>query len=227
MATKMYSKEVVWASAAAAQRINQKYINWTKNMGRPVIPAQPTNIVLMRTFFENPTTLLPEDFQRGASIRNYFIAQIHQVLSGEAQPFTVAAVEAASIEEFDFKNSKLPLIASLPQIWERAQQRQQKLEQLNDLKSTSALLAWSPSSDVHSKTPYFSGYIQVLDCVFSRKYHTYSINAVHTSNDINYVLFFFYHVPMEINKTYNIYGRLKRYIGNTTQLSYVKCDECD
>jgi hypothetical protein len=226
---KFYSRDVVFAAAVAAQRINGEYVKRTNTQsyyrgsyGNPNPPKQdpndtklPNGSMMKVMLASDRSDITPEDYERGEEIRQYFCSMITLVFEGTAKDFIKAAVEASTTEEIPEAGPMIMLVASLPSIYDRNIQRNKERVALSDKTQNSIPLDQGIGENVKLN-------VTVLDSIFKERFSSNAVNAMVNNILGNRVVFFFDRKTWTKGHTYNLSGRIKSKGNQTTQLHYVR-----
>jgi len=234
MIDKIFPQDEVWAAAVAAQRINGVYVKrvnhlYTRNASfisfdnpKNIVSendSKPTNVSLIRAFLNSDkSNLTLEDFENGQKIREYFCTLISLIFSGEAREYIKMAVAAAALQTISLTGKELPLIASMPEAYQKNMEREKVRSFLSVMQANSVSIpncsSASPSSFIFT----------VVDCKFNKKFcHTpWAINAIVSNKDgSNSLVYFFDFKEWKVGQTYSASAYVKRINEQITQLEYV------
>lgn len=207
----MFTAEVVWGLAVAADRINGGYIkedvyvmeNQCQKRIKEANKAMVRNCLRTGDF----TVATPEDLERGQEVRNYFKGLLFKQLSGVITDFERQALKIAQKEEFTGRDMlDFAIVSSLPAAMIRDQQRKDHNREVLD----STQLVGAVGDTV-------IGDITVVKSFYSKEYNKYKITA---RMGESFVDFWF---GSDLKETVRIKGKIKNQRdNNTTQLNYVK-----
>jgi hypothetical protein len=207
----MFTAELVWGLAVAADRINDGYIkedvfvmeNECRKRIKEANKAMVRNCLRTGDF----TVATPEDLERGQEVRNYFKGLLFKQLSGVITDFERQALKIAQKEEFTGRDMlDFAIVSSLPAAMIRDQQRKDHNREVLD----STQLVGAVGDTV-------IGDITVVKSFYSKEYNKFKITA---RMGESFVDFWF---GSDLKETVRIKGKIKNQRdNNTTQLNYVK-----
>jgi hypothetical protein len=198
----------VWGAAVAAQRINGKYVKLSVLSSDPGVNCQ-SNRQIVNSLLTDPWMITGEDYEQGKKVRAFYQAYTFKILQGkQLSEFDNAAMVIANRDiitsEYD-----VAVISSLPSCYERGVKRQTVDQRIN----------FAQGGFIGQVGNKVSTVVEVLRSTFS---HTYNVNFITGINSDDQVVFFAYKSELEVGKMYDIYGTVKAYRDNTTQLNRVK-----
>lgn len=130
-----YPSEIVWAAAAAAQRINSGYTkqsHWDEHEEGDIV-EKPSNKRLVFGFLEdyrdNKLHLLDDDYTEGKAVREYWQYQTIALLNDNTNDYIRSVVKASHKDQID-NMYDVSLIASCIEAKSRDEQR----SEINDIK---------------------------------------------------------------------------------------------
>jgi hypothetical protein len=223
-----YPRDLVFATACAAQRINGQYVK------RPFIPfsryypvyvpvakrVEPSdtmlyNAALMKSILaSDQSNILPEDYEYAELVRNYYCSKIAYVFGGEAGDFLKNAVDAASTEEIATGEKLFGLTASLPSCYANNVKRDLERNNLRELTDNSIALDAEIGQLVILN-------VKIVDAIFKEKWQSNAVNALVNNVSGNRMVFFFSKHSWTKGNTYNVSGTIKNKGNQTTQLNRV------
>ena len=232
-----YSRDLVFAAACAAQRINGEYVKRAytpfvpyRTYGRyrndyhapapaPKVDPNGTKLynsaVMKAILASDRNDILPEDYERAEEVRSYFCSLITLVFDGNAKDFVKSAVDAATSEEIATNDKLFGVTASLPSIYQRDLIRKQQREVLSTLTDVSIPLDERAGTTVRLNAT-------VIDAIYKERWGSTAVNVMVNNLIGNRVVFFFSKDNWVKGSTYNISGRIKAKGNQTTQLHYVR-----
>ena len=212
-----YSSDIVWAAAAAAQRVNGAYFKmdqvvWDEQAQRSQIVNRRNRDVMME-FVANPDRITAADREQGQQIRHFHTNDItFRALKGRLTDFDQAVGRVLAVEDqFDsaLHRYELAIVASLPAAAERAQKRANNDERV---KFAQGGLIAQPGAKV-------SAQVEVISAVYSQNYGCWFIKGI---TDKDQPVFFSYREGHDAGKWLSIQGTVKAHRDNLTQLNRVK-----
>jgi hypothetical protein len=204
-----HNADDVWSAACAAQRINGSYIKLSMISESDPDLTKLSNRMLVERLLVDQSGINDEDREQGVKVRAFYQGYTFKILQGKRlSEFDNTAMLIANRDVIT-STYDLAVIASLPSCYERGVVRQTVDQRVNF--ATGGLIG-----TVGKKV---STSIEVLRSVFSQ---TYNVNFVTGINSDDQVVFFAYKKELEVGKMYDIYGTVKGYRDNTTQLNRVK-----
>ena len=193
-----------WAATCQAHRLNQGYIKNVEDA-----PAGQTNRNLVTQFLADTTQITDEDREQGKKVRQFYQAFTFKILKGiKLSEFDNTAMLIANRDIID-TNYDIAVLTSLPSCYERGMKRQ----------SIDQRIAFANGGLIGSVGDKVSLSIEVIKTIFSQQWNTHYSSGI-TSDD--QVVFFAYKSELEVGKMYDIYGTVKGYRDNSTQLNRVK-----
>ena len=165
----------VWASAAAAFRINDRqYLKEPKydHTGKQLYVP---NRIIFNQLVIQPELLLESDYSDGLSNRRYFQQQTFKMLSGEwMNPFVQEAIPIAELEEFcpDKQRQYIGMIVCLPNVVVR----EKKMDEMNNRLK----LATGYVGKIGER---YTMNLHVVKCVFSHNYSRYFVSGLTENNE--------------------------------------------
>ena len=199
----VYDAKLVWAAAAAAQRINGEYVK--------VEGEKTPNRTIMMNFLQTPELISEQDLEAGTEIRRYYNALTFKIMSGvKISEFDNNAMKVAQLEQI-FSNYDLAVIASLPSCHQRSVARDK----------VNSRLTFETEGFVGKVGEKVTVEVEVVKCNYSANWNTYYITGI--TNDKKAV-FFSYRQGMShrIGSIIKVAGRVKAHRDNSSQLTRVK-----
>lgn len=209
---KSYPSELVWAAAAAAFRINGKFVSsksvpYFQNEGEG---AAITNKSLMVDLLAETSRISDEDCKTGEAMRNFYRSMTFKIISGrKLTDYDKKIINL--LDEETISTRDLGLLASVPKAYDREMDKERVANALSKTKG----FAGSVGSSVELN-------ISVVSCYFSFKYDGYYVTAISSSNQ----RIDFYHSKelkgdLTIKGTVKLHGTFHTY-GEYTRLNRVK-----
>jgi hypothetical protein len=198
----------VWGAACAAQRINGKYVKLSMLSSDPGVNCQ-SNRQIVNSLLTDPWMITKEDYEQGKKVRAFYQAYTFKILQGkQLSEFDNAAMVIAN-RDIITSDYDVAVISSLPSCYERGVKRQTVDQRIN----------FAQGGFIGQVGNKVSTSVEVLRSVFS---HNYNVNFITGINSDDQVVFFAYKSELEVGKMYDIYGTVKGYRDNSTQLNRVK-----
>ena len=210
-----YPADVVWACAAAAQRVNGEYVKftYTRSDGAELTANRVLIEQYLRQYSEDAGAfgcqVTDADFEAGRQARDHVRGWLFQSLTGQVNDYQKNCMRLAELDQLD-AGQGMGVIASLPSSVERDQRRQA----VQFMAQTGQPLPVSPGQ------PY-SGTVEILDCVFSANYGTYFVSARTPESN---VIRFSQRQPLMAGQQVQIRGRVREHRGDVAVLHYVRMD---
>jgi hypothetical protein len=206
---KNFATELVFAAAAAAQRINNGYLRKATADN-----SRKSNAILARSFITKPANLLPEDYEFGNRVRENYKNLLFEFIAGSLRNYLHEAHLTSMMEEIPASGANstrlISLIAALPNSYLEEQNRKSARENLERLKEH--------SNPVGLVGQWYTGKVTVVDAIFKIRFRSYAVNVVTASGEI---LYFFTYDKFVVNSKVEIQGHIKAHYGQTTQLERV------
>jgi hypothetical protein len=204
----MFTADLVWGLAVAADRINGGYVKadiYAENLD---VVQKHANKTMVKTWLrngENPATAA--DIERGREVRNYFNGYLLKQIAGKINDFEQTALRIAQLDEFTSRHLlEFAVVSCLPSVMLRDQDR----KEFNSVIAGSTQLAGQEGDRIE-------GYVDVFKCDYNTVYDKFLVQA--RLGD-SFVTFWF---GEKIQRTVKIRAKIKTQRGNnTTQLNYVK-----
>lgn len=210
--TKLYEASRVFAAAVAAQELNGEYLknpkldpeDYTKVLAKP-------NKELMRELLDT-AEFTEEQIQKGEQVMRHYQGLLFQQMAGELKDFLASALRVSSRETFGNTDwVDLAIVAALPSCYERDIVRQTAQDE--------RAAAAAKSQPVGQRGERIQGEFQVVQCNFSPKWQSWTVNAIRDGN----LYFFFFNAQLQPNQIVRLAGTVKCHRdGNVTQLNRVK-----
>jgi len=199
----------VWAAACQAQRTNGAYVKLSVLTEDDKSQNKLSNRQIVESLLVDTTLITDESREEGKKVRAFYQAFTFKILQGkQLSEFDNNAMLIANREVIT-GTYDLAVIASLPSCYERGVKRQTVDQRVNF--STGGFIG-----QVGNKV---STSVEVLRSAFSQ---TYNVNFITGITGDDQVVFFAYKSELEVGKMYDIYGTVKGYRDNSTQLNRVK-----
>ena len=227
----LYPRDIVFAAACAAQRINGEYVkradaNYGAKYGFRNPKAISTSVESNATKLYNSaimkillasdrSDILPEDYSRAEEVRSHFCSMITLIFSGDARDFIKDAIEASVAEEIPNAGKIFGIVASLPSIFEKNTKRSIERATLNEMIAES-----TPIEGMIEEPVRFN--VTVIDSIYKERFGSRAVNVKVNNVSGNHVLFFFDKKEWTKGNKYNISGRIKNKQNQITQLHYVR-----
>jgi hypothetical protein len=217
------TQDKVWAAAIVAHRMNGGYVKRTNALGR-VFGAKDdankasnlTNVAIMRILLKGDQHELTEqDYEDGQKIRAYFCGLIHLVFGDGAKEFLKKAISASGENEFRMDSNAFPLIAALPDTYEKMQVREKAKELIESLKKDSIPLQPSITDG-----PFGTYVVTVVDVTRSKRFGDHVIHATTPNQDGYALVTFFDYGDWQVGETCTIMASLGA-ANNDDRLTYL------
>ena len=204
-----YNADDVWSAACAAQRINGSYIKLSVVSESDPATTKLSNRMIVEQLLADTFIITDEDREQGKKVRAFYQAFTFKILQGKhLNEFDNNAMVISNRDTIT-STYDLAVIASLPSCYERGVKRQTVDQRVN----------FSTGGFIGAVGNKVSTSVEVLRSVFSQTYNVNFITGI-TSDD--QVVFFAYKSELPVGKMYDIYGTVKGYRDNSTQLNRVK-----
>lgn len=210
-----FTAELVWACAAAADRINEGYCKegqgeWDQELGFYRELKAP-NKHLVKTWLRenNFSSITDEDREQGQRYRDHFKSYTLLAMTGKINDFQLQALKIANRETFTGRDLlEFAIVSSLPSVARRDRER-------TDIKReivSSTQLQGREGDRVQ-------GTVTVMSSQFSANYFKYRITARLGDSIVSFWLGY----ELVKGRDYAIRGRIKRQNSDgSTQLNFVK-----
>lgn len=199
------------SAACAAQRLNGEYIK--RHDVRD--DGKISNGALMREILnpemENFNTL-PQDIEFAEQIKEYLDAKMVELISGDLQEYWKTCVLLTEQKEFnkdDYRN--LAVIASIPNSYNNAIEREQAIENIAKISTT--------SRHIGNLGDNFKGEVTIISAVYSHNYGKWYHRGQIDGNLVSFP----YAKRLETNTKIELDGRIYKHDpDNVTRLHYVR-----
>jgi len=204
-----FTADLVWAAAAAADRINGGYIKepvYSATLN--VVEKEPNKTIVKRWLRENSFGAVTEaDYAAGRSYRDHFKSYTLLAMTGQLNDFQKTAMKVAAMDTFTGRNMlEFAIVSCLPATARRDQERTELKRELFSAPQLAAAVGETVVGD-----------IEVISSSYSQAYNKYNIKA---RMGESYVAFWF---GEKLEGTHRIKAKVKQHRGdNTTQIHYVK-----
>ncbi len=205
----------VFAAACAAQRLNKGffkedfYRHVPGGNGERVLANKNLTVELLK---DRAYLVTDRDREEAEAVRSYWQLKLFSVLADTANQYEKSAVEVAGRETvFESEWFKAGLIASLPHSYER----NVRMDRVNEIKEE----AKYTGKYIGQPGDRVEGTVTILNCVYSKAYETYYVNAKLDEN----IVMFQSKTKIAEDAEFKLKGRVKKHRdNNVTQLNYVK-----
>ena len=212
-----HSVDLVWAAAAAAQRVNGEYVKVDQTEWDPV--AQRANVIkrrnrdVMLELLVNAAAITDQDREQGQAALNFLRNDLtFRAIKGRLTDFDQAVSKVLAVEqEFDtaIHRYEMAIVASLPSVAARSQKRATSDERV---KFARGGYIGQPGAKVTVQ-------VEVLSAVFSQNYGCWFIKGI---TDQDQPVFFSYREGIDAGRWLSVQGSVKAHRDNLTQLNRVK-----
>lgn len=205
-----YNADDVWAAACHAQRVNGTYIKVSTLTEDQLTNGLRSNRELMASLLADTTQLTDEDREQGLKVRKYYQGLTFKVLKGIKLNEFDNNVMIISNRDVITENFDLAVIASLPNSYVRALERDNVDQRIKF------------ATGGHIGRPGLKATLiklEVLKSVFSQKFSTHYITGITPADE---VVFFSYKESIPVGQTIMVDGTVKAHRDNSTQLNRVK-----
>ena len=205
-----YNADDVWAAACQAQQVNGTYVKdgQTSVLNPDVICK--SNRQLVNELMTDPTKITDENREQGLKVRKYYQGLTFKVLKGIKLNDFDNNVMLISNRDVINENFDLAVIASLPNSYVRAVQRDNVDQRIKF--ATGGYISKPGLKATLIK-------LEVLKSIFSHKYNVNFITGITPTDE---VVFFSYKESIPVGQNIIVNGTVKAHRDNSTQLSRVK-----
>lgn len=205
-----YDAPIVWAAAAAAQRINNGYVKVNQSPDGTKID---TNRQLLDMFLGKPELLKEEDYTQGTTVRKYYQGYALKFLSGtRLSDFDNAAMTIASKDTIT-ATYDISVICALPSCYIRASERDRSARRIA---FANGGFLGTPGEKIRIEDA------EVVKCFYSTNYGVHYVTVV--TPDDNAVFFASKEALLHGSKV-TVAGTVKSHKENATQLNRIKVIE--
>jgi hypothetical protein len=205
-----YNADDVWAAACQAQQVNGSYVKLSALTEDQLTNGVRSNREIIVSLMENTTEILDENREQGLKVRQYYQGLTFKVLKGIKLNDFDNNVMLISNRDVITENFDLAVIASLPNSYVRAVERDNVDQRIKF--ATGGYISKPGLKATLIK-------LEVLKCIFSNKYNVHFVTGVTPADE---VVFFSYKESIPIGQNIIVNGTVKAHRDNSTQLSRVK-----
>lgn len=209
----MFSADLVWGLAVAADAINGGYYKDSTyrvdDKGEPQIIKQANKLLVKDWLRSGSYTPTAAEIAAGQEIRNYFKGFLFRSIAGQCNDFEATALRIAQKDEFTGRDLiDFSIVSCLPAVMLRDAAKVELKRAIND----ATQLRGNVGDTVQ-------GEIEVIASWFSQEYNKYKIRAKLVDSFVD----FWYNKDLVKGSRITIKGKIKaQRDDNTTQLNYVK-----
>jgi hypothetical protein len=204
-----FTADLVWACAAAADRINGGYCKEpVYSASLNVVEKEPNKLLVKQWLREGAFGRVTEaDYAAGRSYRDHFKSYTLLAMAGKLNDFQQTAMRVAAMDTFTGRNMlEFAIVSCLPATARRDQERTELKRELFSAPQLNAAVGETVIGDV-----------DVISCSYNQLYNKYMVKARMGESHVN----FYY--GEQLQGTHRIKGKVKAHRGdNTTTLNYVK-----
>ena len=204
-----HNADDVWSASCAAQRINGSYIKLCIISEADPATTKLSNRMIIEKLLVDQSGITDDDREQGKKVRAFYQALTFKILQGKQLNEFDNTTMLISNREVITSTYDIAVIASLPSCYERGVLRQ----------TADQRVSFATGGFIGAVGNKVTTSIEVLRSVFS---HTYNVNFITGITSDDQVVFFAYKNVLEVGKMYDIYGTVKGYRDNSTQLNRVK-----
>jgi hypothetical protein len=205
-----YNANDVWAAACQAQQVNGSYVKLSALTEAQLTSGVRSNRELIVSLMEDTTQITDENREQGKKVRQYYQGLTFKVLKGiKLNDFDNNVMVISNRDVID-ENFDLAVIASLPNSYVRAVQRDNVDQRIKF--ATGGYISKPGLKATLIK-------LEVLKSIFSHKYNVFFITGITPADE---VVFFSYKHDISVGENIIVNGTVKAHRDNSTQLSRVK-----
>jgi hypothetical protein len=205
-----YNANDVWAAACQAQQVNGSYVKLSALTEAQLTSGVRSNRELIVSLMEDTTQITDENREQGLKVRQYYQGLTFKVLKGiKLNDFDNNVMLISNRDVID-ENFDLAVIASLPNSYVRAVQRDNVDQRIKF--ATGGYISKPGLKATLIK-------LEVLKSIFSHKYNVFFITGITPADE---VVFFSYKHDISVGENIIVNGTVKAHRDNSTQLSRVK-----
>ena len=204
-----YNADDVWAAACQAQQVNGSYVKLSALTENQLTTGVRSNLELIVSLMEDTTKITDENREQGLKVRKYYQGLTFKVLKGIKLNDFDNNVMLISNRDVITENFDLAVIASLPNSYVRAVERD----------NVDQRIKFATGGFIGKAGDKITQKIEVVKQIWSTKWDTHYITGI---NDKDQVLFFSHKNLLEVGKSVTIEGTVKSHREDSTQLNRVK-----
>ena len=204
-----YNADDVWAAACQAQQVNGSYVKLSALTENQLTTGVRSNRELIVSLMEDTTKITDENREQGLKVRKYYQGLTFKVLKGIKLNDFDNNVMLISNRDVITENFDLAVIASLPNSYVRAVERD----------NVDQRIKFATGGFIGKAGDKITQKIEVVKQIWSTKWDTHYITGI---NEKDQVLFFSHKNLLEVGKSVTIEGTVKSHREDSTQLNRVK-----
>jgi hypothetical protein len=204
-----YNADDVWAAACQAQQVNGSYVKLSALTENQLTTGVRSNRELIVSLMEDTTKITDENREQGLKVRKYYQGLTFKVLKGIKLNDFDNNVMLISNRDVITENFDLAVIASLPNSYVRAVERD----------NVDQRIKFATGGFIGKAGDKITQKIEIVKQIWSTKWDTHYITGI---NDKDQVLFFSHKNLLEVGKSVTIEGTVKSHREDPTQLNRVK-----
>jgi len=204
-----YNADDVWAAACQAQQVNGSYVKLSALTENQLTNGVRSNRELIVSLMEDTTKITDENREQGLKVRKYYQGLTFKVLKGIKLNDFDNNVMLISNRDVITENFDLAVIASLPNSYVRAVERD----------NVDQRIKFATGGFIGKAGDKITQKIEIVKQIWSTKWDTHYITGI---NDKDQVLFFSHKNLLEVGKSVTIEGTVKSHREDSTQLNRVK-----
>lgn len=205
-----YNADDVWSAACQAQQVNGSYVKLSALTENQLTSGVRSNRELIVSLMEDTTKITDENREQGLKVRKYYQGLTFRVLKGIKLNDFDNNVMLISNRDVITENFDLAVIASLPNSYVRAVERDNVDQRIKF--ATGGYISKPGLKATLIK-------LEVLKSIFSHKYNVNFITGITPADE---VVFFSYKESIPVGQNIIVNGTVKAHRDNSTQLSRVK-----
>jgi hypothetical protein len=205
-----YNANDVWAAACQAQQVNGSYVKLSALTENQLTSGVRSNRELIVSLMEDTTKITDENHEQGLKVRQYYQGLTFKVLKGIKLNDFDNNVMLISNRDVINENFDLAVIASLPNSYVRAVERDNVDQRIKF--ATGGYISKPGLKATLIK-------LEVLKSIFSHKYNVNFITGITPADE---VVFFSYKENIPVGQNIIVNGTVKTHRDNSTQLNRVK-----
>lgn len=204
-----YNANDVWAAACQAQQVNNGYVKISTLTENQLTSGVRSNREIIVSLMKNTNEILDENREQGLKVRQYYQGLTFKVLKGIKLNDFDNNVMVISNRDVITENFDLAVIASLPNSYVRAVERD----------NVDQRIKFATGGFIGKAGDKITQKIEIVKQIWSTKWDTHYITGI---NDKDQVLFFSHKNLLEVGKSVTIEGTVKSHREDSTQLNRVK-----
>lgn len=204
-----YPADLVWAAAATAFRLNGGYRKYPEIVDGKIVAPANKEMVKLYLGIDRCEFIQPEDYEKGRLCRRTLQnAVTMRALVGELSEWDSLTARMTELDVIT-TDYELSVITAMPKSYDQVMIRE-------NLDSRLAQCDSAPVGRINERVTLQG---EIVRCSYSNRFNTFYITVITQSNQ---QVFFAYRERLDVGRSIEFCGRVKRHGDRATQLSRVK-----